>query len=50
MATSRIGRRYKNIRGDDLDNHYLNGETNCEAIIISIVIAIFIVVAFWPNK
>ena len=50
MNTSRICKRRKNIKGDDLDDHYLNGEIDYNAIMISVVIAIFIVVAFWPKK
>lgn len=50
MNTSRIGKRRNNIRGDDLDDHYLQGEIDYGAIAMSIVIAIFIVVSFWPKK
>ena len=50
MNTSRTGKRRKNIKGDDLDDRYLEGEIDYNAIAISVVIAIFIVVSFWPKK
>ena len=50
MNTSRIGKRRNGINGSDLDDRYLKGEIDYSGIAISVIIAIFTIVAFWPRK